>query len=81
MNNNEIDITFNFYSDSNGKDPDYASPTLKRYHQILWSKELPNGERLDLKDKVRGAYLYHESKIGKFYIGSDGITHSYKYHT
>ena len=32
-----IDITFNVYSDSGGKDPDSHSPTLKKYHKILWN--------------------------------------------
>jgi hypothetical protein len=45
-----IDITFNFYSDSNGGDPDLKSPTLRKYHQFLWHKRLPNGDlTLDLK--------------------------------
>jgi len=33
-----IDTTFNFYSDSNNSDPDSKSPTLRKYHKILWSK-------------------------------------------
>jgi hypothetical protein len=45
-----IDITFDFYTDSNGKDPDVHSPTLKKYHKILWSKLLPNGKMFDLRD-------------------------------
>jgi len=44
----QIDTDFNFYSDSNGGDPDNASPTLRRYHKILWSKRLPNGEIFEL---------------------------------
>ena len=44
-----IDITFDFRSDSRGKDPDGYSPTLNAYHKILWSKELPNGEVMDLQ--------------------------------
>ena len=35
-----IDITFDFRSDSKGKDPDAYSPTLNAYHRALWSKEL-----------------------------------------
>ena len=37
-----IDITFDFRSDSKG-DSDTFSPTLNKYHRILWSKELPMG--------------------------------------
>ncbi len=75
-----IDTNFNFYSDSNGGDPDSTSPTLRKYHMILWSKSLPNGNLLKLRDNEKGAYLYHESELGKFYFGSDAITHSYKNH-
>jgi hypothetical protein len=52
-----IDTNFNFYSDSKGHDPDSASPTLRKYHKILWSKPLPNGKLLELRDDIRGAYL------------------------
>lgn len=73
-----IDTTFNFYSDSNGGDPDSASPTLRKYHKLLWSKPLPNGNTLELRDDKKGAYLYHKSELVEFFLGSDAITHSYK---
>ena len=40
-----IDIAFDFRSDTPaGKDPDAVSPTLRRYHQHLWSKpQSPHG--------------------------------------
>ena len=75
-----IDTNFNFYSDSNGGDPDSASPTLRNYHKILWSKPLPNGNLLELSDNKNGVYLYHKSALGEFFFGSDAITHSYKNH-
>ena len=75
-----IDTNFNFYSDSNGGDPDSTSPTLRRYHKILWSKPLPNGKIFELFDNENGAYLYHKSGLGEFFFGSDAITHSYKNH-
>src|SRR5690606_9540464 len=75
-----IDTNFNFYSDSYGRDPDSASPTLRMYHKILWSKPLPNGKILELRDDKPGVYLYHESDLGEFFLGSDAITHSYKNH-
>lgn len=75
-----IDTNFNFHSDANGGDPDSTSPTLRKYHKILWSKPLPNGNPLELRDNKNGAYLYHESKLGEFFLGSDAITHSYKNH-
>jgi len=73
-----IDTSFNFYSDANGGDPDSASPTLRSYHKILWSKPLPNGKFFKLLDNKIGAYLYHKSELGEFFLGSDAITHSYK---
>lgn len=73
-----IDTNFNFYSDSNGGDPDSTSPTLRKYHKILWSKPLPNGKTFDLSDDKVGAYLYHKSESGEFFLGSDAITHSYR---
>ena len=75
-----IDTTFNFYSDSNGGDPDSKSPTLRKYHKLLWSKILPSGHHLELRDDKNDAYLYHESELGLFAFGSDAITHSYKHH-
>lgn len=46
-----IDIIFDFRSDSKGKDPDTYSPTLNAYHRALWSKDLPNGEQMELQSK------------------------------
>jgi hypothetical protein len=77
----KLDITFNVNLDSNGGDPDSTSPTLRSYHKMLWNKKLPNGELFELTDKKSGAYLYHESSLGEFYLGSDAITHSYRNQT
>ena len=75
---NLIDTTFHFSSDTPiGKDPDSYSPTLRRYHKILWSKPLPNGLRFDLTDTTQRVYLHHQSKLGNFFLSSDSISHSY----
>ncbi|MGG7655356.1 DUF6994 family protein [Kocuria rosea] len=69
-----IDTTFNVNSDSQGKDPDKYSPTLKDYHRKLWSKELPCGiGRFDLAPEPN-AYLVHRSSNGVFFMASDAIT-------
>ena len=57
---NKIDITFDFTSDTpnywdcfyagvDRPDPDAKSPTMRKYQQMLYSKILPNGEFLELK--------------------------------
>lgn len=75
-----VDTTFNVYSDAHGGDPDSTSPTLRLFHKLLWSKPLPNGRLFKLSDNHSGAYLYHNSEQGEFFLGSDAITHSYKNH-
>ena len=66
--NVEIDITFDFRSDSKGKDPDLWSPALKAYQRFLYSKPLPNGEKMDLDEKL----VWKD-----FWFSSDSILHGY----
>lgn len=73
-----IDTTFNVYIDSNGGDPDSTSPTLRKYHKVIWSKPLPNNVLFELSDTKSGFYLYHISELGEFSLGSDAIWHTYK---
>lgn len=72
-----IDVSFHVESDANGGDPDRTSPTLRRYHQLLWSKPLPDGTLFTLAPS-RTAYLHHSSVRGEFFLASDAITHSYR---
>ena len=75
-----IDINFDVYSDTpTGKDPDSFSPTLRSYHKTLWSKALPQGNVFTLFDEKPGAYLYHSSPAGEYYLSSDSIGHTYRY--
>jgi hypothetical protein len=75
-----IDIAFDFRSDTPpGKDPDARSPTLRRYHKLLWSKPLPNGVMFDLDDTTRGEYLHHKSELGEFFLTSDAVVASFRY--
>ena len=69
----EIDTTFDFRTDAGGKDPDSHSPTLRRYHQILWSKPLPKGASFDLDSTTPGEYLHHKSELGEFWLASDSV--------
>lgn len=69
----EIDVSFDVQSDSYGKDPDFASATMKSYHKLLWSKPLPNGDILKLED-CKDCYL----KWNNIYLGSDSITATFR---
>lgn len=73
MDLKNIDISFDVRTDSNGKDPDYASPALKSYHQLLWSKPLPNGQFFSL-ETGKDCYL----KWKGIYLGSDSITATFR---
>ncbi len=73
-----IDVTFDFRSDTPpGKDPDARSPTLRRYHQLLWSKPLPSGAPFELDVTTPGWYLHHRSELGQFSLGSDAVIPSF----
>jgi hypothetical protein len=69
-----IDITFDFRSDTPaGRDPDALSPTLRRYHQLLWSKPLPRGAPFELDVTTPHTYLHHHSELGEFFLSSDAV--------
>ena len=71
----QISTEFDVRTDSNGRDPDSASPTLKTYHQQLWSKPLPSGAGFNL-ERAPGRYLTHSSQLGDFKLSSDTISNS-----
>ncbi|WP_026765825.1 DUF6994 family protein [Selenomonas ruminantium] len=91
MNQKKIDVSFDFTMDSPGYwdgfwsrneglgagacDPDACSPTLQRYHQLLWSKILPNGESFELSRCSGLNYLSWRN----LYFGSDSILASFRY--
>ncbi|MBQ9484886.1 hypothetical protein IJU85_02165 [Candidatus Saccharibacteria bacterium] len=85
-----IDVDFDFTNDAPGywdgfwgnsnlgmskMDPDSGSRTLQRYQQVLWSRELPNGEKMDLKIGDGADYLTWKD----FRFGSDSIIASFRY--
>ena len=75
-----VDTTFDFRTDTpEGDDPDAVSPTLKRYHYLLWSKALPSGKLFNLVETKAGGYLYHQSELGEFWMTSDSVVHTYRY--
>jgi len=73
----DIDIFYDVRKDANGKDPDSHSKILRMYHKYLWSKKLPNGKDFILTDEIEGAYLYHKSDIGEYFLSSDAFIHTY----
>jgi len=64
-----IDPEFDFWSDCTSDDPDNGSPTLKRYHQALWSKPLPSGQPFTLEDD--GYYLSYRTPELEIPLSSD----------
>jgi hypothetical protein len=82
-----IDIAFDFRSDTPGwpkTDPDARSPTLRRYHQRLWSKPLPGGAPFELDVTTPGVYLHPRSdlvhprsELGRFGLSSDAVIPSF----
>ena len=73
----DIDVDLDLSIDANGRDPDLYSPTLLKYHKLLWSKPLPNGQVFHLRDDIRGSYLVYESDSIQIKLGSDSISNSY----
>ena len=86
-----IDTAFDFTTDSPGfwdgfwerkgglgycgSDPDSCSPMLRNYHRILWSRELPNGQVMELKEGYGSDYLNWDGMR----FASDSITTGFRY--
>ncbi len=71
-----IDTSFNFKTDTpRGHDPDKWSPTLHRYHGVLWGRPLPSGRPFELEDARPRRYLRHRSLSGgpDFWLSSDAV--------
>ncbi|MBQ7979144.1 MAG: hypothetical protein IJ248_05285, partial [Candidatus Methanomethylophilaceae archaeon] len=58
-----------------GNDPDSCSARLREYHRILWSRELPNGQVMDLKEGHGNNYLVWNGRR----FSSDSITTGFRY--
>lgn len=74
-----IDTNFDFRSDTpRGMDPDARSPTLRRYHRLLWSKPLPGGAVFELTEGRSRGYLRHRSVLGEFRLSSDSVIPTFR---
>lgn len=74
----DFDPNFDSRDDAGSGDPDTTSKRLRRYHQLLWSKPLPNGDPFDLVTTRKNCYLFHESKRGKFFLSSDTVVPTFR---
>jgi hypothetical protein len=75
--NDLVDIEYDFRTDSNGGDVDKFSATLRKYHKILWSKPLPDGNNFFLDDSREDVYLYCKIETQEYFLSSDSIIHTY----
>ncbi len=91
MDLNDVDVNIDFTKDTphywdgfwnddqilgrTKKDPDIASNVLQSYHKALWSKELPDGEYMDLVTGLGSNYLTWKD----LRFGSDSITTFFRY--
>jgi hypothetical protein len=78
--NKLVDIEYDFRTDANGGDVDRCSATLRKYHKILWSKNLPNGKYFDLLDTV-DEYLFFQNDNQGIRLSSDWIVNTYSHLT
>jgi hypothetical protein len=75
-----IDTSFDVYSDTPaGRDPDSHSPTLRRYHRLLWNKPLPDGNGFAHSESSPEGHLRATCRHGEFFLSSDSIGHTYRY--
>lgn len=77
---NFIDTTLDLHFDAGGEDPDRYSPTMRRYHRTLWSKELPNGGFFELEDVFPDGYLLYRAEPRNIMVSSDTIIRTFRTH-
>ena len=72
-----LDVEFDFSKEAKGRDPDRHSPTLIKYHRMLWQKPLKDNKLFDLTFSEKNR-LTHSSDLGVFELSSDTIGHTYR---
>jgi hypothetical protein len=70
-----IDLDYCFFDDTpQDRDPDSHSRLLRLYHQLLWSKPLPDGRPFELHaGRALAPYLVYDGDGKRFVLGSDTI--------
>ena len=87
----DIDVWFDFTSDTvdywdgfwqgndglggSKYDPDSKSGAMQLFHRLLWNKELPNGEKMNLQYSIRKYLTWKGIRFG-----SDSITSTFRYY-
>ncbi|WP_430591667.1 DUF6994 family protein [Humidisolicoccus flavus] len=71
-----INVHFDTRSDAGGRDPDLYSATLRKYHERLWVKSLPDGRELRIDHDQSKAYLPVQIGEQRFLLASDTIVNS-----
>lgn len=72
----KIDTSYDFTTGMNGKDPDSHCRLLREHHRLLWSKALPSGEMLVLKETTHNR-LSANTSHGEFILSSDRAINSF----
>ncbi len=72
-----IDIDFDFQKEANYRDSDRYSPTLREYHRLLWSKQLPNGNTFTLTPIANNCLKYLSPQGDEWILSSDRAVASF----
>lgn len=72
-----VDVMYDLRNDTKSNDPDAESKILKKYHQILWSKLLPNGIKITLSEPKGYGYLFFNYNDENIRLSSDIIITTY----
>jgi len=72
-----IDVTFDHRLEAGVADIDTHSPTLKKYHQLLWVKPLPSGELFDLKPMPKRYLVFRPDNL-VYSLSSDQMSNSFR---
>lgn len=69
----KIDTNFNFQAAMGNpdRDADKYSQVLQDYHQMLWSKPLPDGTQFELEKLNKACLLRYTSTTGELLLSSD----------